>query len=418
LKVLHIGHSDIVGGANIATTRLSESLRRIDISSTQLVRLKITNDPTVKKIIGGKFGRAISSIRRIIGRGICTIFDPNIFRVKSMGIIPSFVSNKINKISPDIVHLQWVGHETISIKDIMRIKQPLVWTCHDLWPISGAEHISFDDYYINGYKETSGNTWGLDILNRWVWINKKNLFNKKNINIVAPSKWMAKQIKKSTISNNLNISVIPNPIDTGVWLPVKKDKARKSLGIPSGKKVILFGLFGDTNVENKGFDLLLQALGEINYKNSDLVVMTFGGENKQSIKDIGYKMYNFGFVSELDLMRKLYSAADIYTMPSRIESFGQTASEASACGTPVVAFNNTGVADIVVDKKTGWLANPFDVSDFAHGIEYLLNEVDVNEFSLNARNFIIENFSYSVVAKKFEKLYTKILSSQHDDPLS
>jgi glycosyltransferase involved in cell wall biosynthesis len=413
LKVLHIGHSDIVGGANIATTRLSESLRRIDISSTQLVRLKITNDPTVKKIIGGKFGRVISSLRRIIGRAICTIFDPNIYRVKSMGIIPSFVSNKINKISPDIVHLQWIGHETMSIKDIMRVKQPLVWTCHDLWPISGAEHISFYDYYLNGYKNTSGNALRRDILNRWVWKNKKNLFNNKNINIVAPSKWMAKQIKKSTISNNLSISVIPNAIDTELWRPVKKNEARRALNIPFDKKVILFGLYGDTNVKNKGFDLLVKALAKIEYDKSKIIIMTFGGENKESIEALGYKMRNFGFISEGELMRNIYSVADIYVMPSRIESFGQTASEASACGTPVVAFNGTGVADIVQHKKSGWLAKQYDTSDFANGIDYLLSESNnLKLISKNAREHIIKNFSYHVVSNKYNQLYNKILSCQ------
>jgi glycosyltransferase involved in cell wall biosynthesis len=52
--------------------------------------------------------------------------------------------------------------------------------------------------------------------------------------------------------------------------------------------------------------------------------------------------------------------------------FGQTASEAHACGTPVVAFKPGGLADIVAHRQTGDLAKPFDVQDMAAGIEWVL----------------------------------------------
>ena len=52
----------------------------------------------------------------------------------------------------------------------------------------------------------------------------------------------------------------------------------------------------------------------------------------------------------------LYSAADVLVVPSRQEVFGQTASEAHACGTPVVAFKVGGLAGIVQHQKPGiWL---------------------------------------------------------------
>lgn len=59
-------------------------------------------------------------------------------------------------------------------------------------------------------------------------------------------------------------------------------------------------------------------------------------------------------------------------VPSRLETFGQTASEAHACGTPVVAFNTGGLADIVAHRETGYLATPFDAQDLATGIEWVL----------------------------------------------
>ena len=53
-------------------------------------------------------------------------------------------------------------------------------------------------------------------------------------------------------------------------------------------------------------------------------------------------------------MNKLYSLADVTIVPSKMEVLGQTALESLACGTPVVAFNNTGLSDIIIHKKNGY----------------------------------------------------------------
>ena len=57
-------------------------------------------------------------------------------------------------------------------------------------------------------------------------------------------------------------------------------------------------------------------------------------------------------------MATIYSAADIFLIPSRIESFGQTAAEAQSCGTPVIGFDIGGLRDIVTHNKNGFLIEP------------------------------------------------------------
>ena len=61
-------------------------------------------------------------------------------------------------------------------------------------------------------------------------------------------------------------------------------------------------------------------------------------------------------------------------VPSRQEAFGQTASEAHACGTPVVAFRTSGLCDIVEDRITGALAEPFDPESLASAIQWVLED--------------------------------------------
>ena len=73
-------------------------------------------------------------------------------------------------------------------------------------------------------------------------------------------------------------------------------------------------------------------------------------------------------------------------VPSKIESFGQTASEAQACGVPVVAFNATGLKDIIKHKQTGFLAKPYNWEEIYEGIVWLLN----NEKQLKKLKLVLE----------------------------
>ena len=84
------------------------------------------------------------------------------------------------------------------------------------------------------------------------------------------------------------------------------------------------------------------------------------------------------FSDDLSL-RLLYSAADVMVVPSIQEAFGQTASEAQACGTPVAAFKIGGLLDVVSHKETGYLADPYDPKSLAYGINWIIEDEERNE---------------------------------------
>jgi glycosyltransferase involved in cell wall biosynthesis len=102
----------------------------------------------------------------------------------------------------------------------------------------------------------------------------------------------------------------------------------------------------------------------------------------------------------------LYSAADVVAVPSMQEVFGQAATEAMACGTPVVAFACTGLLDIVVHLETGYLAKPFETEDLAAGIEWILGDEKRRlQLGVNARNRVMDHFDSGVVAKQMITVY-------------
>jgi glycosyltransferase involved in cell wall biosynthesis len=117
----------------------------------------------------------------------------------------------------------------------------------------------------------------------------------------------------------------------------------------------------------------------------------------------------------------LYSAVDVMVVPSRQEAFGQTASEAQACGTPVVAFDIGGLPDIIEHHHTGYLAKAFDTEDLANGILLALENSVLATSNLErqstrnaARQRAVAMFSNTVVASQYKRLYDSILDAREE----
>jgi len=330
--------------------------------------------------------------------------------IVSPAFLPSNLLRYLNKSNSDIVHLHWINNEMISISQIGKITKPLVWTLHDMWAFCGMEHYSSDNNWKHGYNKIITSK-GID-LNAWTWIRKEKYW-KNPINIVCPSNWLANCVKESALMSNWTTHVIPNALDTDFWQPINKKVAREALGLDSDNRpIILFGALGGISDPRKGFEILKNALLYSKNSLSGSTIIIFGGEENftQLLKD--FDIINFGHISNDFLLRLIYSAADLMVVPSLLEAFGQTGSEAHACGTPVIAFNNSGLADVVLNNITGKLVNP-DIQELASGIcQLITNREMLKDMAINARNHALDNWSFKIVANKYISLYNSILNNK------
>ena len=414
MKVLHLTYSDFKGGASRAVKRIHLSLLKSAIKSYLMVNLSNTFKSKNNIIVPDNYIiKFINLFRAALGSRLGLWLRDNNFSIQSMSIIPSNLHKFLNKSDYDLINLHWVGGEMISIEDIGKINKPIVWTLHDMWPFCGAEHFTFDDRWKSGYYSHNKKPQSTSFfdLNKFVWQRKLKSW-KKQMHIVGVSNWISQCAKDSMLMRNFPVTTINNTLDTNFWKPDDQNKSRKYFSLPEKTKIFGYGSLGYKNSSLKGKDLFLSSIKTLKHNKKNFAIFIIGDGNDFLEELDGIKIFKISRIDNDFEMKKFYNALDFIVLPSRLESFGQTASEAISCGKPVVCFNTTGLKDIILHGINGWLAEPFDINKLAKGIDFFLglNDSNYKEYSKNCRRTAVKKFSYEVISKQYINLYSEIVN--------
>jgi len=228
-------------------------------------------------------------------------------------------------------------------------------------------------------------------------------------------------------ANAGKIVVVPCGVDLSLFRPVPQDQARQMLGLPAGRRVVLFV----GRIEPlKGIDTLLRAMAVLSAdgasKQKDLSVIIVGGapgagaaqvrselERLQNLQtELGIEhLVTFMGAQNQDTLVYYYSAADVTVVPSHYESFGMVALEAMACGTPVIASKVGGLAFTVQDGQTGFLVPDRDPEILAAKIRSLLDDDDLrHRLGLQAAHWA-GRFGWPAVADQILGVYDQVQSA-------
>lgn len=410
MNVLHVSSFDQSGGAARAAYRLHQALVRNDVRSQMLVQSKSSDD---HRVWGpkAKLSKGFSVMRPTLDLLPTLPYKNRSKTLFSPAWLPfGNAVDRINSLQPDVVHMHWVNGGMLPIRDIAKIRAPVVWSMHDMWLFTGGCH---SDGNCGRFKEACGScpVLGSDSekdLSRRVWQRKQRVFSlKTDFKFVGVSRWLTSCARESNLLKGFDVTTIPNPIDTNVFSPVDKKLARELLGLPKGKDLILFGAMNALGDPNKGYQYLQKALASV--RSSDVELVIFGSSGPEAGSPFDQPVHYMGYMHDDIALRLLYSAADTMIVPSIQEAFGQTASEAMACGTPVVAFGATGLLDIIDHKVNGYLATPYNAEDLARGIKWVLENNEANRLGADAALKVGRYFDYGVVAKQFIGLYQELL---------
>ena len=172
----------------------------------------------------------------------------------------------------------------------------------------------------------------------------------------------------------------------------------------------MFGAVNASKDKIKGFNYLISALHFIEQQGriDDFELVVFGADKTEVNIEIKTPIHYVGYVGDADELVSLYNLASVMVVPSMTEVFGQTASEALACETPVVAFQCTGIQEVVDHKIDGYLAKPYESEDLAEGILWCLENNENNRLGKAGREKVLKDYTFDVVCGKYKALYEKV----------
>jgi len=413
------------GGAARAAQRLHRAFRDAGQESTIFATAGNGDDPTVR-VVGrerrrGPVARVASYLSRrqrtnLTKRYVAQGGDPN--EPLRPDWAPDYRGLLRALAESDLVNLHWVAGfvDSRMVSAIANSVAPVVWTMHDMLPLTGGCHY---DSGCGRYLQGCGccpklaSTDSSDPTAR-TWEKKLAALAKvpnRSLHVVAPSHWLADCARNSPLFAGKDVSFIPNSIDTETFAPRDKAAARKALGISADVRAILL-MSQDINTPRKGLDQFAAAFSTVSPSSvDDLLLLTVGAGVPNLPVPMAHR--HFGEIRDDRRLSEVYSAVDVFVIPSRQDNLPNTMIEAMACGTPVVGFAVGGIPDMVHPGETGILVPIGDVAGLRQAVERVLNDRDLqNRMGGRCRELVLRDCRPAVQASRYISLFQHVLT-QH-----
>ena len=231
--------------------------------------------------------------------------------------------------------------------------------------------------------------------------------------IVTVSQAVANHIKQSPFIKDSQVKVIYNGVDNAVYYPMDASSIREKFDIAQDALVI--GMIGRVNAI-KGQNDFIEAVEPLLEKNEQAVAFLAGGVfpgEEWRLEELDKRIASSSVVSQIqridyyDKTSELYNMFDIFVLPSiKPDSLPTVVLEAMACSKPVVGYNNGGIAEMVVDDKSGCLVKPNRPQELSNAISLLLDSSEKREkFGRVGYQRQKELFSLESYIKNFSELY-------------
>jgi glycosyltransferase involved in cell wall biosynthesis len=420
MRIVHIAAVDAEGGAARAAYRLHQGLLGAGVESSMLVKRKVSG---------------CESVHVAPAYDATEAFFWDLMEVYYLGLNRTEISNTYFSIGgpgvdlsqrplvrqADVLHLHWVAdfQSPSTIARLQALGKPIVWMLHDQRPFTGGCHFSAG---CARYKKDCGgcpqleeDPLGFPAMNL---ADQVQLLATDSICVTSPSRWLAQCARQSALFRRARIEVIPYGIDTDAFSPRPYAEAKSKLGLRPDSFQLLFGAdFGSE--KRKGFAELIAAL-KICWKDGafrqriregQVGLLAFGRPH-DDLKQFPVK--SLGYISGDDALSWVYSAADLFVLPSLEDNLPNTAVESMSCGTPVLAFEVGGLPDLVGD--TGRLVAPDKEALSQAILSICAKPGECRSWRPACRERILSGFSAPLQAQHYLRLYEELLKGRRESP--
>ncbi len=317
---------------------------------------------------------------------------------------------KIKKYDPDIIHLHNIHGRYINIPLLFRYlkksKKKIVWTLHDCWSFTGhCPHFVYQNCYkwktgcyscprFKEYPETN-----FDDSKKMYRLKKKWFTGVENLTVVTPSKWLSELVKQSFLKN-YPIKVINNGIDLNLFKPTESDFREK---YNCYNKFVVLGVAFKWDAK-KGLDIFIELAKRLD---NNFQIVLVGTDEKVDVL-LPENIISIHRTNNQQELAEIYTAADLFVIPTREENFPTVNMEALACGTPVLTFN-TGGSSECIDNTCGVVTECNDAQTMEKEIIRIYQE---KPFTKEACIKASKSFKAEDLFNEYINLYNSIQSAR------
>jgi len=206
------------------------------------------------------------------------------------------------------------------------------------------------------------------------------------------------------------IEVIPNFVNCDLYTR-KPDEVLRSKWAPGGEPILM-------HLSNfrpvKRITDTVETFALVRAKMPAKLVLIGDGPDRGAAEYLVRKkklQKDVHFLGKQDQVYQLLSEADLFLLPSQMESFGLAALEAMACEVPVIATNVGGIPEVIEHGVDGFLTEPLDVATSAkYAIDVLSRADRGREMGKLARINAKKKFCANDVIPNYERYYQRVLS--------
>lgn len=437
MNILQVNTADRGGGAEGSAWNLFRAYRERGHESWMAVGRKDSDDPHIveipRKHTAGPgavlrwFADRLRAMERLpkaeaIARRLDILADPARRHDWIRGIEDFNFPGTANLLElppepPDILHCHNLHGGYFDLRALPDLSQrlPVILNLRDTWLLTG--HCG---YFIecDHWRQGCGNCPDLQryppvrrdatALN---WQRKADIYRRAKLYVTAPSRWLLDRARESML-NAREYRLIPNGIDTAVFRPGDRRQARQRLGLPPDRPIVLFAAASRRNVY-KDPETMVGAVQAVGARESGrpLLFVSLGRRPPRHLHDVPIRA--IPFQRDPAAVADYYRAADVFVHTARAEAFGKTATEAMACGTPVVASRVGGLPEQVIHGKTGLLVPVNDPQALADAVMLLLEDAQRRNAMAAAAAQQGARFSLTRQTDAFLTWYEDVLTDWH-----
>jgi glycosyltransferase involved in cell wall biosynthesis len=407
VRILHIAYRLEESSAATRLAQTQDDRHQLFFFLGRLSKATFVRKRQVYPYLGMVLGVALHLLEILVSK-LCKTSEEEIFSFGLLGLPQRLLLKRIvtsQKI--DLIHLHWGGYSFFPLSAAFNLSVPFVTTAHDYGLFTGGCHLPM------GCRHWDEGCHACPLTNSKVTQSYIHHARSKKIRelrragpvVTAPSRYTALRIAE--VYPFLAATVIGNTAGGFDACSAKSlyQEARPSrAAVPT---IITVGANRSAR-QNKGQDVLEYVLANLTRAGVEFNYISVGKfEPYEGVT----RRVHFDRVGSEEL-NGLYCASDLCLVPSRYETFSQVTLEAILCGTPVVAFDNSGPCDIVTPGETGFLVPAFDQEQFFRTVQERMDFKFANRDLVLARaEQTAATFAPGAVSRAFDEVYHAALGA-------